>query len=75
MPDQAMLTEIAYEKNPYHRNHFIYNKEKNTFTCPEKQELIYSRKSISIKRNQQVHIYVCKSCQSCDKQQICTKAK
>ena len=75
MPDQAMLTEIEDEKNPYHRNHFIYNKEKNTFTCPEKQELIYSRKSSSMKRNQQVDIYVCKSCSACDKQQICTKGK
>ena len=75
MPDQAMLTEIEDEKNPYHRNHFIYNKEKNTFTCPEKKELIYSRKSSSTRRNQQVDIYVCKSCPASDKQQICTKGK
>lgn len=75
MPDQAMLTEPADEKNPYHRNHFIYNKEKNTFTCPEQNELIYSRKSSCIKRNQQVDIYVCKDCPSCDKQQLCTKGK
>lgn len=73
--DQAMLTEIDDEKNSYHRNHFIYNKEKNTFTCPEHQELIYSRQSNSTKRNQQVDIYVCKACPACDKQSICTKGK
>lgn len=73
MPDQAMLTETEHEKNPYHRNHFIYNKDSNTFTCPEQKILVYSRKSSCIKRNQQSDIYVCKACPACDKQQVCTK--
>ncbi|RZK25316.1 MAG: IS1182 family transposase [Flavobacterium sp.] len=75
MPDQAMLTETEDEKNPHHRNHFIYDKESNTFTCPEQKVLVYSRKSSCIKRNQQSDIYVCKACPACDKQQVCTKGK
>lgn len=75
MPDQAMLTEIEDEKNPYHRNHFIYNQEKNTFTCPEGKELVYNRTSVDKKRNQHVDVYVCKACPACDKQTLCTRGK
>ena len=59
MPDQGMLTEAEDEKNPYHRNHFVYNEEKNTFTSPEQQELIYSRRSWSEKNNQKADRYIC----------------
>ena len=59
----------------FQKNHLVHNKEKNTFTCPEQQELIYSRKSSSEKRNQQIEIYEFKSCPACDKQQLCTKGK
>lgn len=75
MPDQAMLTEIEEEKNPYHRNHFLYDSTKNTFTCPEQKELVYKRTFVSKKRNQHSDVYVCKACPACDKQQLCTKGK
>jgi transposase len=74
MPDQAMLTEKEDEqKNPYHRNNFIYDNEKNIFTCPQQKELVYKRTSNDNKRKQFVDVYECKECPACDKQSICTK--
>ena len=76
MPDQAMLTDIEDEKqNPYHRNHFVYDNEKNSFTCPEQKELVYSGTSVNKKSNQHCLIYKCKACPTCDKQSLCTKGK
>lgn len=70
-----MLSEKEEEKNPYHRNHFRYNSEHNTFTCPEQKELVYKRTMFSKKRNQHSDLYVFKACTACDKQQLCTKGK
>jgi transposase len=75
MPDQAMLTEIEQEDNPYHRNHFIYDSEKNIFTCPEQKTLVYYKKTSHKKKNTIGDVYRCKDCPSCDKQSLCTKGK
>ncbi|MBC7937091.1 MAG: IS1182 family transposase [Rhizobacter sp.] len=76
MPDQAMLTEKEDEqKNPYHRNNFIYDSTKNIFKCPEQQELTYKRTSNDNKRKQFVDVYECKECPACDKRSLCTKGK
>ncbi len=75
MPDQAMVTELEHEKNPYHRNNFIYNKDQDSFICPEKKELVYSRTVISKTKKRESKIYLCNACTDCDKQQLCTKGK
>ncbi len=74
MPDQAMLTDKEEEqKNPYHRNHFIYDQEMNTFTCPELKTLTYHKKSSHKKENTTSDVYRCNDCPACDKQPLCTK--
>ena len=39
-----MNAETDKEQNPYHRNHFIYNEEKDCFICPENKELPFYTK-------------------------------
>lgn len=75
IPDQQLNTEKEKEQNPFHRNHFKYNKDKNQFTCPENKIVAYTHQSKSKIRKQQNFVYTCKSCPSCDRQQECTKGK
>jgi transposase len=75
IPDQQMNIEAEKEDNPYHRNHFIYNREKNCFVCPENKELPFYSNSTHKRTKQQSTIYICKDCPSCEKQPLCTKGK
>lgn len=73
IPDQQMNIEAHKEQNPYHRNHFIYNKQKDCFICPENKELPFYGNITNKINKQQSRVYKCKECQSCDKKQVCTK--
>lgn len=75
IPDQQMNTVEEQEKNPYHRNHFKFNKEENHFVCPENKILHYVGSSRNKKSKQDSLIYKCNDCLSCDKQKLCTKGK
>lgn len=71
IPDQQMNDEIKKEQNPYHRNHFVYNQQKDCFTCPENKELPFYTNTINKRTKQQSKVYRCKDCLSCDKQNLC----
>ena len=73
IPDQQMNTETGKEQNPYHRNHFVYNKEKDCFICPQNKELAFYGTSVHQRSKQQSKVYKCKACQTCEKQPLCTK--
>ena len=73
IPDQQMNIEVNKELNPYHRNHFIYNKQKDCFICPENKELPFYSNNTNKINKQQSRVYKCKECHSCDKKQLCTK--
>jgi len=75
IPDQQMNIEAEKEKNPYHRNHFIFNKEKNCFICPENKELPFYGNHTHKRTKQQSKVYKCRECPACDKQTLCTKGK
>ncbi len=75
IPDQQMNIEAEKEKHPYHRNHFIFNKEKNCFICPENKELPFYSNHTHKRTKQQSTVYICKDCSSCEKQSLCTKGK
>jgi transposase len=75
IPDQQMNSEKEKEQNPYHRNHFIYNKEKDCFVCPENKELPFYGNQIHKRTKQQSRVYICKDCPTCDKHAVCTKGK
>lgn len=75
IPDQQMNAETEKEQNPYHRNHFIYDEQKNCFICPENKELPFYSNTIHRRTKQQSIVYKCKECPACDKQTLCTKGK
>ena len=75
IPDQQMNTEAEKEQNPYHRNHFVYNEEKDCFICPENKELPFYSNSKHKRTKQQSRVYICKDCPACEKQTLCTKGK
>jgi hypothetical protein len=71
IPDQQLNDEAEKEQNPYHRNHFVYNQEKDCFICPENKELPFYGSHTHKKNKQQSNVYRCNDCPSCDKQTIC----
>lgn len=75
IPDQQMNIEKEKEQHPYHRNHFVYSKEKDCFVCPENKELPFYGSQIHKRTKQQSRVYICKDCPACDKQTVCTKGK
>ncbi|MBC7982124.1 IS1182 family transposase [Candidatus Parcubacteria bacterium] len=75
IPDQQMNMETEKAQNPYHRNNFIYNEEKDCFICPENKILPFYSTSIHKRFKAQTNVYICKDCPSCEKQSLCTKGK
>ncbi len=75
IPDQQMNSEAEKQQNPYHRNRFIYNEEKDCFACPENKELPFYGNHTHKRTKQQSRVYICKDCPACDKQTLCTKGK
>jgi transposase len=75
IPDQQMNMEAEKAQNPYHRNHFVYNKQENCFICPENKRLPFYSASIHKRLKARTNIYICKDCPACLKQSLCTKGK
>jgi transposase len=75
IPDQQMNMEAEKAQNPYHRNHFIYDEEKDYFICPENKVLPFYSNSIHKKFKAQIKVYICRDCPACSKQSLCTKGK
>ena len=75
IPDQQMNAEADKEQNPYHRNHFIYNEQKDCFICPENKELPFYSNIVHRRNKQQSKVYKCRECPACDKQKLCVKGK
>ncbi len=75
IPDQQMNSEAEKQQNPYHRNRFIYNEEKDCFVCPQNKELPFYGNQTHKRTKQQSRVYICKDCPTCDKQSVCTKGK
>jgi len=68
-----MNDEIDKQNNPYHRNHFTYNQEKDCFVCPENKELPFYTNTSDKRTKQQSKVYRCNDCPTCSKQAQCCK--
>lgn len=75
IPDQQMNNEKEMEKNPYHRNHFIYQNDQDCLVCPEGKKLLFNSFYDDKRTKQKSKIYKCNACPDCEKQKICTKGK
>jgi len=81
IPDQYFekVKQKAYEdeKNKYHLENFIFDKQNSCYICPEGKTLKYHKKRITkqakIKRNQA--IYKGNDCLNCKVKHLCTKSK
>lgn len=65
-----------YSKNKDKENgiEFVYNKEDNTYICPNNKKLYLKQKNYK-KHNQIYNRYQCKQCDGCPKRDKCTKSK
>jgi transposase len=76
IPDQEKETENRKASdNPYHRNHFTYDKNSDKFTCPQNKELIFYTNCNNTANKQIVRIYQGIECSSCKSKPLCTKGK
>jgi transposase len=75
IPDQQMNMETEKAQNPYHRNNFTYNEEKDFFICPENKILPFYSTGVHKRFKMRVNVYKCKDCPGCEKQSLCTKGK
>lgn len=75
IPDQEWKSEVKKSQNPYHKSHFIYNKDQDSFCCPEGKKLTYRYRYNDSRTKQRGKVYRCNECMMCDKKPLCTKAK
>ncbi len=75
VPDARERRADGPSKNPFHKQHFVYNAETDTFTCPLQQVLTYAGDMKD--RGQIMRMYEGRGCSGCPAQlnQTCTKAK
>ncbi len=63
-------------KNPFHKDHFKYNQEKNCYVCPQGSELHFveeEKKKTSTGFITTLKIYQATNCQNCEFKDKCTK--
>lgn len=63
--------------NPLNSANWIYDEDKDTYTCPNNKQLIFKQPSIRSDKNglmKQLKIYECEDCTGCPFRAKCTKA-
>lgn len=65
------------QKQPFHRDNFDYDEERDEFTCPEGRKLphFYTRDTKTATASYQVEVYLCQSCEGCPSRDECTSSK
>ena len=63
--------EQEVEENPHHKDHFEYDEDEDTYTCPEKKTLEFQKDAIV--NGNKVSYYACqlKDCVTCSKNREC----
>lgn len=67
-----------YRSNPFNKDHFIYDKQQDSYSCPNHKQLIF--KGISRDRNKNGYLshsrlYECKDCSGCPFTSLCNKSQ
>jgi transposase len=75
VPDRRATRKDAPAKNPYHKEHFVYDADSDTFICPLGQRLPYLRSEQRLGRT--ARIFQCRTCAGCPAQASgeCTKSQ
>ncbi len=74
IPDHNYAKTKQLAKNPYDKQHFMYNKKTDTYLCPQGKQL-YLYKTRNDKYRQNLRIYKCRECPQCLHKEECTTAK
>jgi hypothetical protein len=74
VPDRRQTRGDSPLKNPYHKEHFAYNPEDDTYTCPEGRRLVF--RCMTQWGGQATRAYIGRECQGCAAQAsgACTTA-
>ncbi|WP_255490635.1 IS1182 family transposase [Dysgonomonas sp. 511] len=67
-----------FKNNPFRQENLIYNKETDTYTCPQGKSMHFLQEKISISDNgykSKIRQYQCENCQGCTLKEQCHKAK
>jgi transposase len=77
VPDRRALRGDAPERNPYHKEHFVYDAASDTYRCPEGQTLTYYGQQHRNGRPLRVYQAAAQVCRQCPAFQkgACTTAK
>ncbi len=68
----------AYKENKFHKDHFPYNKKKDTYVCPNGQELEFKEErevETTTGFKQKLRIYECQDCTGCPYAKKCKKGE
>jgi transposase len=67
-----------FRENPYRKENFSYQEEKDIYVCPEKQPLRHTETKKNMSRTGfafESKVYKASVCASCTKREVCTKSK
>ena len=65
-----------YRDNPFHKDHFEYDKQSDTFTCPNGQQLPFKKQTIKRNANgypAKIRVYQSLGCGGCPYASLCKK--
>lgn len=76
---QTRKAQHKLNKNPYHKDHFIYHWKTDSFTCPENEELPFQNELLEKNKkpghpNKIKRVYYNNKCSKCYKKDSCTKS-
>lgn len=74
IPDQEYERREKLKEEPYDKSNFIYNSEKDNYTCPQGKELMFSGISFNRMHKQKLRIYKGTQCSICPVKVDCTSA-
>lgn len=67
-----------FKNNPFRQENLTYNKETDTYTCPQGKSMHFLQEKITISDNgykSKIRQYQCENCQGCTLKEQCHKAK
>ncbi len=75
IPDQDYEHRGKLKAEPYDKSNFIYNLEKDNYTCPQGKELLFDRIFVHRTRKQKLRVYKGTQCSTCSVRTDCTNAR
>jgi transposase len=75
IPDQELKQQTTHAQEPYHRNHFVYDAQRDCYTCPQNQPLVFSHVFEHKKKKQKSKVYTGLCCNKCPVRSACTGAQ